>query len=388
MIALSYAVSFLGAFVAVSFCEQFRLVYVYDADGPVKMLNSKVILATMALLIGGVAIWCMHFIGMGALELRTEDGVLLKVHFDIGLTILSIIVAIAGAYVGLLISTYDRVYTKTKDKVLDMLVVDACQAGTKITAKKSVLTLALFKGLHVLAIGGIAMASGVCAMHYLGMYAMRFDGYMEWDVGVIAASVAIAIVVSIVAFWILFRFLALFPQRESLRVMSAAVMGVAVCGMHYTGMYGAKFYYEPGKLRYDPSTMISSDVASYAALVVGVGLSWVLNIIMIADVRAWYYHQSKIVEQTDELMKKAVIAPTNELKQLHDKYVVVRGKSSSVVPDAKFESNNEVMPFANDKFSLTKPHPTAGGSKAFAIPGKPSQAFSTSPRKYNTREFV
>ena len=371
LILLSYAISFLGSYVAVCFCEQFRLLTINETQ--VRFRNSLIILSVMAVSIGGIAIWCMHFIGMGAMVLMNSEGESISIHFDIGLTIISIIVAVTGAFIGLIISTYDRVYTKKKIEVLDMLVVDACQTGTKITAKKSVLSLALFKGLYILVLGGVVMGAGASAMHYLGMYAMRFDGYMEWDVGVIAASVAIAIVVSIVAFWILFRFLALFPQRESLRVMSAAVMGVAVCGMHYTGMYGAKFYYEPGKLRYDSNTMVNADISTYVALVVGMAIAWCLIIFAIGDMRSWYHHQDYIISKMDEIMSKVSQIPSSEMKLLVNKYKIIRGgepssskKSAAVLPplspqNSKLSASNakvdfhQVLPFFRDNFHVSQP---------------------------------
>ncbi len=64
---------------------------------------------------------------------------------------------------------------------------------------------------------------------------MAFPGDIAWDSGIIASSIVIALVASTAAFWILFRLLSLYPQKEVLRLGSAAIMTIAVCGMHYVG---------------------------------------------------------------------------------------------------------------------------------------------------------
>eukprot|EP01036_Dinobryon_divergens_P059399 gene59399-79259_t len=107
------------------------------------------------------------------------------------------------------------------------------------------------------------------------MMSQRFDGKMEWNGGIIAVSVVIAIAVSTIAFWILFRLLSLYPYMESLRVASAMVMGLAVNSMHYTGLYGAKYIYVPEKLAsFSEDSLLTSGIALSSALVLSMGLSW------------------------------------------------------------------------------------------------------------------
>jgi NO-binding membrane sensor protein with MHYT domain len=65
---------------------------------------------------------------------------------------------------------------------------------------------------------------------------------MTWNVGIVAASAIIAVVAATVAFWILFRLLALYPHYEILRIAGAVVAAVAVNGMHYTGNETALLY--------------------------------------------------------------------------------------------------------------------------------------------------
>lgn len=75
----------------------------------------------------------------------------------------------------------------------------------------------------------------------LGMAAMKFNGKIIWNPGAIFASIFLAIVASIVAFWIQFRLLSLFPSYESLKIVSAFAMAIAVCAVHNIGITYHKF---------------------------------------------------------------------------------------------------------------------------------------------------
>jgi len=59
LILLSYMISWLGAFVAVSLCEQFRQTRVNWKSAPTSTIGPNLILHFMSIAIGGVAIWSM-----------------------------------------------------------------------------------------------------------------------------------------------------------------------------------------------------------------------------------------------------------------------------------------------------------------------------------------
>lgn len=73
--------------------------------------------------------------------------------------------------------------------------------------------------------------AGVVIMHYTGMAAIHTNSRMEWDTSIVGLSVLIAVVVSVVGLW-----LATNVKTAGRQALAAPVMGVAVCGMHYTGM--------------------------------------------------------------------------------------------------------------------------------------------------------
>jgi diguanylate cyclase len=93
-----------------------------------------------------------------------------------------------------------------------------------------------------LTIGALIMGAGISAMHYLGMTALQVVPMIQYEPGLVAASVAIAIGASFVALWL---FTHLGTQNtwraRATRVGAAFLMGLAVSGMHYTGMAASRF---------------------------------------------------------------------------------------------------------------------------------------------------
>ncbi|MUT66067.1 bifunctional diguanylate cyclase/phosphodiesterase [Paenibacillus sp. NEAU-GSW1] len=148
----------------------------------------------------GSGIWTMHFVGMMAFHVG------LPVKYDIPTTLISILAAILASYVAFY-----------------------------LTLSKQVNRLKL-------AGGGIVMGAGIVAMHYTGMASMRSPGMsITYDPLLWAVSAIIAVIVSYAALFLFIRF------RHSNRAgfskwAAAGLMGLAVCGMHYSGMTAASFW--------------------------------------------------------------------------------------------------------------------------------------------------
>ncbi|HSV78346.1 MAG TPA: MHYT domain-containing protein [Ramlibacter sp.] len=97
-------------------------------------------------------------------------------------------------------------------------------------------------GLKHLALSAVLLGCGINAMHYVGMGAMRMDPPIVWDWRLVAASVAIAIAAAGASLWIAFRLRSnATPYVWRFRAIAAVVMGAAIVGMHYTGMAAADF---------------------------------------------------------------------------------------------------------------------------------------------------
>ncbi|MBJ7906605.1 MHYT domain-containing protein [Streptomyces sp. NPDC004549] len=79
--------------------------------------------------------------------------------------------------------------------------------------------------------GGTITGLGVASMHYLGMAAVRFGGHFTYNTLTVAASVVIAVAAATTALWAAGRVRGLAGSLGA-----SLVLGLAVTGMHYTGM--------------------------------------------------------------------------------------------------------------------------------------------------------
>ncbi|MFE2735135.1 MHYT domain-containing protein [Streptomyces sp. NPDC059349] len=138
----------------------------------------------------GAGIWTMHFIAMLG---YTVDGT--AIRYDIPLTLLSLVVAIAVVGAGVFTAGYG------KSRVRSILF------------------------------GGVGTGLGVAAMHYIGMAAVQLNGTISYDPAVVTVSVVIAIAAASAALWA-----ALSVRGPAVAAVAALVMGLAVSSMHYTGM--------------------------------------------------------------------------------------------------------------------------------------------------------
>ncbi|GAA0491364.1 MHYT domain-containing signal sensor [Paractinoplanes deccanensis] len=184
-----------------------------------------------AFAIGGGAIWLMHFAAMLGFEVPDSP-----VRFDIPMTVLSLAFAVAAVGTGLLIVGHGR------------------------------------RSLPKVIAAGVLTGGGVLAMHYTGMYGMNVAGEMRYDLGLVVASAIIAVVASTVALWFAVSVRGWAPISGA-----AAIMAVAVCGMHYTGMAAMSVHLDPATPTqvdgFRPLTMIVPITLITAATIVGVALS-------------------------------------------------------------------------------------------------------------------
>ena len=189
LVTLSFAVACLASYTAL------------DLGGRIRVWRGwarLAWLATAAIAMGG-GIWSMHFIAMLAFFMP------MPVSYDLGLTVLSLVVAIGVTGFGFF---------------------------TIGTRQETALGFIL---------SGIFMGIGIVSMHYTGMAAMRMAADIRYDPVLVALSVFIAIGASIAALSLAFR-----TNVTWQRLLSAVVMGSAISGMHYTGMAAATFITQPG----------------------------------------------------------------------------------------------------------------------------------------------
>ena len=148
----------------------------------------------------GGSIWSMHFVAMLAFRLETP------ISYDVTLTLLSLLAAIAVSAVGLGI------------------------AGRATTA-----------ALRNLLVAGTYLGLGVATMHYTGMAAMQMDATLSYEPVLFALSIVIAVAAGSVALWLAFTL-----ERMWQKLAAGIAMAAAIAGMHDTAMAAAHYTALPG----------------------------------------------------------------------------------------------------------------------------------------------
>ena len=189
LVLVSLVVAILASYTALTFAMRIRL-----AGG----------MAARAWLIGGgfamgIGIWAMHFIGMLALTLP------IQISYEVWTTLASMAIAVLVSSFALHIASRPM------------------PTGRKLVA------------------AGLAMGTGICAMHYVGMAAIEITPPIRYQLSWVAASFGIAIAASFAALGLAFT------THEDTRwwryrlALGAVLMGLAITGMHYAGMAAAQF---------------------------------------------------------------------------------------------------------------------------------------------------
>jgi len=149
----------------------------------------------------GTGIWSMHYIGMLAFQLPV------MVKYDWPTVLLSLLAAVLASGAGL-------------------FTVSRKTMGTLVTI-----------------VGGIFMGSGIAAMHYIGMEAMRLPAMCSYSPLLVAVSLVLAIVIAFVALWRVFALRSV--KNLNHKLVNAFILGAAIPVMHYVGMAAANFMPAP-----------------------------------------------------------------------------------------------------------------------------------------------
>jgi PAS domain S-box-containing protein len=192
LVATSVAIAVLAAFVALSISSRIAAGttrwarYAWASAGAISM---------------GGGIWSMHFVGMLAFSLPCG------ISYDPIGTVLSMLPGILASGIALgAISKPDN------------------------------------PGLTRLSVSAVLMGTGIGAMHYSGMAAMRPEALLRYNPALVAISVVVAVALAFVALSIRFQFRRGRSSRTAATIFAASVMGCAVAGMHYTAMQASIFF--------------------------------------------------------------------------------------------------------------------------------------------------
>jgi NO-binding membrane sensor protein with MHYT domain len=184
---LAYLMSFLGAFLGLRCTARARA-----TTGSAR--RGWLLVGSVS--IGITGIWVMHFIAILGFAIPGQT-----IHFNVLITLASMLLAVAFVSLGLLFVGFGNV------------------------------------NLRSLVLAGVVVGLGVAAMHYSGMAAIEAPMRMTYNPILFGASVLIAIIACTAALWAALSLHTLWSTAGA-----AAVMGVAVSGMHYTGMAAMHVY--------------------------------------------------------------------------------------------------------------------------------------------------
>jgi NO-binding membrane sensor protein with MHYT domain len=174
----------------------------------------------------GLGIWSMHYMGMEALQLPVP------VQYDWPTVLLSMVAAVSASAVVLF-----------------------------VVSRKAM-------GMSQAIAGSMLMGSGIAAMHYIGMEAMRLPAMCMYSPGLVALSVVLAVVISFVAMWLTFGLRGQEASWSWQKSGCALLMGLAIPVMHYVGMAAVSFVPAP----LETSTLRHAITISQLGLV-GIALS-------------------------------------------------------------------------------------------------------------------
>ncbi|MCQ6561868.1 bifunctional diguanylate cyclase/phosphodiesterase [Paenibacillus mendelii] len=183
----------------------------------------------------GIGVWSMHFVGMLAFHLG------MAVQYHIPITLVSMVASISASFVAFRV-------TSTPDA-----------------------------GVRQIVPAGLYMGSGIVAMHYIGMAAIRKPIVLHYNILYCALSVIVALAASYAALFLFLKLRNTFGFSK-LKLLCAVLMGAAICGMHYTGMLATEFSLEASASPSGNEIMDNSQsillIGVAIATFVMLGISW------------------------------------------------------------------------------------------------------------------
>ncbi|PBP21700.1 hypothetical protein BUE80_DR007606 [Diplocarpon rosae] len=212
-VVLSYLVSYIGAFTT--------LEIIMKRTGSRGWYN-WFLLAAVALSMGGIAIWCMHFVGNCAIVLGSGQAQI-QIVISPGFTALSFFIPILVVFI----------------------------AFGVVGSDESSITRVI--------LGGILAGLGVCGMHFLGQAGIaNYD--CIYDVANFVSAAVIAVVASVVALVFFFISRSAWQASWWKRALVGVILASAVSGMHWVASVGTNYRYKETGTQLANTTPISTTV--------------------------------------------------------------------------------------------------------------------------------
>lgn len=180
---------------------------------------------------GGVGIWCMHYIGNRAIVLGDGDAQL-QIIYSMTFTGVSFVLPV----VVLLVAFYS-IGASEKAGYLRILT------------------------------GGVLTGGAVCGMHYIGQ--LGISNYRcSYRIANIIGATIIAVFASTVALTVFFRWRATWTDSWWRRGICGCVLALAVSGMHWTAAVGTYYYNHDTTMKHN-GQLSRSQVVIISSVLVG-----------------------------------------------------------------------------------------------------------------------
>ena len=202
--SLSIAIAVLAAYIAIEF---------YCMAGRIKTRHQTWLFFSAFSL--GLGLWSMHAISMFSYEVPLE------IHYEVILTLLSLLLVIVSCYIALRIIHFKHT-------------------------------------IFYLTLGGVIMGAGISSMHYMAIDAIHIHAVIQQKAVQIMVSIGYSISASLLALWLLINIrTSRFTESTRLKLGIAAILGISVSSIHYSGVSAMKLSYSTSSVNHTEHMMMT-----------------------------------------------------------------------------------------------------------------------------------
>ena len=160
-------------------------------------------------------------------------------------------------------------------------------------------------GIWGLLAAGALFGAGIGAMHYTGMAAMEIEGYIRYQPSMFGFSIIVAVGLSFIALWFRFYMSKVFAGTDAFAIpLSAVVMGLAVTLTHHVAMHAAYFFKSPHA---ESNVLVGIDPHLLVLGVVIVStLITILILMVVLNETSRQRASSRALEETDAWYRKMI----------------------------------------------------------------------------------
>ena len=273
LVALAIAICALSSYTTISLLRHVR------RHIPKSGARAWLVWLVASALSTGFGIWATHFIAM----LAFSPG--MPAAYNVELTVLSLIVAIAITGLGLAIAIQKR---------------------------------------WSAALGGGLLGGGIAAMHYIGMAAFEVPGRIDWDASLVRTSILLGVGFGAAALLVGLR-----SETPKNTALGALFLTAAICGLHFTAMGAASVTPDPTidlSASSVPSGLLAVGVAFASFVVVGLALGGIA--LDLRERRRKELEAERIRGLANAAVEGLLICDGDTVVTVNDNFLILCGYSS------------------------------------------------------------